>query len=173
MKIKLDENIGTRGSELLAERAHDVSTVRDQKLSGAPDENIFAVCAAEGRVLVTLDRDFGEVLRFPPEQSAGIVILDLGPRAVRSDCWTACEIFEQSRNSKMFEVRFGSSNLVASAYTCEAIDPILSLRIFRLAEPCGEARGYSAPCLRLIVNLNMVKAARRAFISRQKTGEIA
>lgn len=81
MKIKLDENIGTRGSKLLAERAHDVSTVRDQKLSGAPDENIFAVCAAEGRVLITLDRDFGEVLRFPPEQSAGIVILDLGPRA--------------------------------------------------------------------------------------------
>ena len=84
MKIKLDENIGTRGSKLLAERAHDVSTVRDQKLSGAPDENIFAVCAAEGRVLITLDRDFGEVLRFPPEQSAGIVILDLGREQVRA-----------------------------------------------------------------------------------------
>ena len=81
MKIKLDENIGARGSELLSERGHDVSTVRDQKLSGAPDETIFAICAAEGRVLITLDRDFGEVLRFPPEQSAGIVILDLGPRA--------------------------------------------------------------------------------------------
>ena len=65
MKIKLDENIGMRGGELLAERAHDVSTVGDQKLSGAPDETIFAVCAAEGRVL----------------NSAGIVILDLGPRA--------------------------------------------------------------------------------------------
>jgi hypothetical protein len=35
----------------------------------------------EERVLVTLDRDFGEVLRFPPDQGAGIVILDLGPRA--------------------------------------------------------------------------------------------
>ena len=68
MKIKLDENIGMRGGELLAERAHDVSTVGDQKLSGAPDETIVAVCAAEGRVLITLDRDFGEVLRFPPEQ---------------------------------------------------------------------------------------------------------
>ncbi len=81
MKIKLDENIGSRGSELLAERGHDVSTVRDQGLSGSPDERIFEVCAAEGRVLVTLDRDFGEVLRFPPDESAGVVILDLGPRA--------------------------------------------------------------------------------------------
>lgn len=81
MKIKLDENIGSRGTELLAERGHDVSTVRDQGLSGSSDEKIFEVCAAEGRILVTLDRDFGEVLRFPPEESAGIVILDLGPRA--------------------------------------------------------------------------------------------
>lgn len=30
--------------------------------------------AAEVRVLVTLDRDFGEVLRFPPEATAGIVV---------------------------------------------------------------------------------------------------
>ncbi len=78
MKIKLDENIGSRGSNLLAERGHDVSTVREQGLSGAPDEVIFQVCATEGRVLITLDRDFGEVLRFPPEKSAGIV--DFGPR---------------------------------------------------------------------------------------------
>ena len=93
MKIKLDENIGMRGSELLAERAHDVSTVRDQKLSGAPDENIFAVCAAEGRVLITLDRDFGEVLRFPPEQTLASSFWTLAREQVRSDCLTACEIF--------------------------------------------------------------------------------
>jgi predicted nuclease of predicted toxin-antitoxin system len=81
VKIKLDENIGTRGRELLAADGHDVATVRDQGLSGSSDETIFEVCRDEGRVLITLDRDFGEVLRFPPNESAGIVILDLGPRA--------------------------------------------------------------------------------------------
>jgi hypothetical protein len=45
------------------------------------DQNLFEVCAAEGRALITLDRDFGEVLRFPPEKGAGIIILDVGPRA--------------------------------------------------------------------------------------------
>lgn len=30
----------------------------------------------EGRVLITLDRDFGEILRFVPEDSAGIAVLD-------------------------------------------------------------------------------------------------
>ena len=80
MKLKLDENIGRRGLELLSSAGHDVMTVREQSLQGAKDETLFRICAAEGRVLITLDRDFGQVLRFPPEKSAGIVILDTGPR---------------------------------------------------------------------------------------------
>jgi hypothetical protein len=42
---------------------------------GADDVALYRVCRAEGRVLVTLDRDFGEILRFPPEGTAGIVVL--------------------------------------------------------------------------------------------------
>ena len=81
MKFKLDENIGRRGLELLKASGHDVTTVWDQGLRGVADEELFQICAAEGRVLVTLDRDFGQITRFPPEKSAGIVVLDLGQRA--------------------------------------------------------------------------------------------
>lgn len=81
MKVKLDENIGRRGFELLSGEGHDVSTVREQGLGGASDEMLYRICARERRVLITLDRDFGQTLRFPPEGSAGIVVLDPGPRA--------------------------------------------------------------------------------------------
>ncbi len=80
MKIKLDENIGRRGADLLVAAGHDMMTVREQNLQGARDETVFKVCADEGRVLITLDHDFGQVLRFPPEQGAGLVILELGGR---------------------------------------------------------------------------------------------
>jgi hypothetical protein len=80
VKIKLDENIGRRGVELLKLAGHDVMTVRDQNLQGARDEILFEVCAREDRVLITLDHDFGQVLRFPPELSAGLVILEPGAR---------------------------------------------------------------------------------------------
>jgi predicted nuclease of predicted toxin-antitoxin system len=93
VKIKLDENIGVRGSELLAERVHNVSTVRDQKLSSAPDENIFAVCAAEDRMLITLDRDFGECFAFRQNRALASSFWTLAREQVRSACLIACEIF--------------------------------------------------------------------------------
>jgi predicted nuclease of predicted toxin-antitoxin system len=80
VKFKLDESIGRRGLELLEASGHDAMTVRDQGLRGVTDEELFEICSAEGRTLLTLDRDFGHVLRFPPEKSAGIVILEVGPR---------------------------------------------------------------------------------------------
>ncbi len=80
MKFKLDENLGRRGQELLIEAGHDATTVRDQRLAGVSDETLFAVCLAEGRALITLDHDFGHIIRFPPERGPGIVILETGSR---------------------------------------------------------------------------------------------
>ncbi len=75
MKVKLDENLGNRTIELFREFGHDVATVSGQNLGGADDEELISACWAEGRVLVTLDLDFSNVLRFPPHEYAGIAVL--------------------------------------------------------------------------------------------------
>ena len=72
MKFKLDENPGALGREILAAAGHDVSTVYEQHISGCTDESLYQLCAAEGRALITLDRDFGHVIRFPPENTPGL-----------------------------------------------------------------------------------------------------
>jgi hypothetical protein len=84
VKIKLDENIGMRGQEFLRAAGHDVVTVHDEALCRAADDAILLACLREQRVLVTLDHDFGNVLRFPPETSYGIVVLELPGRLTAS-----------------------------------------------------------------------------------------
>ncbi len=75
MKLKLDENLGSRGVHLLQSDGHDVCTVAIQSLTSASDEELAKRCAEEGRALVTLDLDFANPFRFPPEKHAGIAVL--------------------------------------------------------------------------------------------------
>ncbi len=77
MKFKLDENLGTRTQIIFRAAGHDVSTVDNQQLCGCPDSRLYEVCRAEGRCLVTLDLDFGDVTRFPPARGPGVVVLRL------------------------------------------------------------------------------------------------
>jgi predicted nuclease of predicted toxin-antitoxin system len=84
VKFKLDENLSRRAADLIRAAGHDAVTVASQGLRGAADETLFEVCMRESRALVTLDRDFGQVLRYPPAATAGIVVLEIGPRGTRA-----------------------------------------------------------------------------------------
>ncbi len=75
MKLKLDENLDARLALLLQGALHDAVTVRDQNMLGIEDQALYERCIIEGRILVSLDKDFSNVLRFPPEDTAGIVVL--------------------------------------------------------------------------------------------------
>ena len=77
MKLKRDENIGNRGAGLIREAGHDVATVVEQALTSSTDNQIFSVCCAEERCLVSLDLDFSNPMVFDPVKSAGIAVLRL------------------------------------------------------------------------------------------------
>ena len=75
MKFKLDENLDVRLASLPAWGDHEADTVLDQRLSGSPDNVIYESCCKSGHVLITLDLDYANPLRFPPEHGQGIVVL--------------------------------------------------------------------------------------------------
>lgn len=85
MKLKLDENLGSRCIDILVAAGHDVATVASQSMTSASDVELIEACRDEGRALVTLDLDFSNPLVFPPEKYAGIAVLRLKTKFVYAD----------------------------------------------------------------------------------------
>jgi len=75
MRFKLDENLGIRSQNIFRESGLDVETVSSEKLNGVSDKELYAHCKTEKRCLVTLDKDFSDIINFDPKELSGIVVL--------------------------------------------------------------------------------------------------
>jgi predicted nuclease of predicted toxin-antitoxin system len=79
VKLLLDENLSHQHAAILREQGYDAIAITEVGLSGEPDEKIRAFAIESGRVLVTLDADFANILRFPPTGTPGVIRLKIHP----------------------------------------------------------------------------------------------
>jgi len=77
MKFLLDENISPKTAHFLKELGYNAVHVRDVKLKGASDEKIFEYAKQYNFVSITVDRDFGNILDYPPGTHPGIIRLKI------------------------------------------------------------------------------------------------
>lgn len=74
-RVKIDENLPREACEVFFRAGIDAVDVHEQRLSGAVDPAIAAVCRVERRAYVTLDVGFANIRTDPPDDHAGIVVL--------------------------------------------------------------------------------------------------
>ncbi len=75
MKFLLDENVSQTAGRGLRDAGYDVLHVLDTPYRSAGDEEILKFAKRERRVIVTHDKDFGNLLRFPVETHAGVILI--------------------------------------------------------------------------------------------------
>lgn len=73
-KFVIDEDMPRSAAEVLRTHGYDVKDIRDHGLRGAEDEEIFEFAQRDGSAILTGDRGFGNILRFPLGSHLGIVI---------------------------------------------------------------------------------------------------
>ena len=81
VRLKVDENLPSQLAGLLTELGHDAVTVADQGWLGIADRDLWPGVQAEGRWLVTADKEFVDLRRYPPGSHAGVLLLRLAEQS--------------------------------------------------------------------------------------------
>ena len=79
MKFLLDENLSEHQALVLRQLGYDAVAATEVGLSGEPDGEVRAFAVESGRVLITLDADFGDILHFPPSGTPSVIRLKIHP----------------------------------------------------------------------------------------------
>jgi predicted nuclease of predicted toxin-antitoxin system len=76
LKFLVDVGVGKKVEKWLEENGYDVKAVRDINPK-AKDSEILTLAVAEGRMVITMDKDFGELVYNSGKLHAGVLILRL------------------------------------------------------------------------------------------------
>jgi len=77
MRFLLDQSADARLIAWLTERGHDAVRIGRDHPPGLPDEQVLAIARRDGRILITDDRDFGELVFRHRQPHAGVIYLRL------------------------------------------------------------------------------------------------
>jgi predicted nuclease of predicted toxin-antitoxin system len=77
MRFLADMGVAMRIVEWLRAQGHDAKHLRDEGLQRMPDSDIFRKAESEGRILLTFDLDFGEIVALSPERKVSVILFRL------------------------------------------------------------------------------------------------
>lgn len=79
MKPLINESLSSQVAQLLGDSGYDTVHVGDLDMLGAPDVEVMAAARDAGRVVVSVDTDFGELLAVGRHPGPSVVLLRRAP----------------------------------------------------------------------------------------------
>jgi len=101
VKILADENVFEPIIEYLRSKGYEVISVRSPELSGASDDEIYQKAVRGKLTIVTMDKDFLRIRRFPPDACGGIILIKIYRRRVDETTEIFRSRFEQLNEQKI------------------------------------------------------------------------
>ena len=103
MRFLVDNALSPLVAEQLRRAGHDAVHVRDYGLQAAKDEELFSLAAAERRILVSADTDFGTILALRQETMPSVILFrghllrrpELQGQIVLANLSTLTDVLEQ------------------------------------------------------------------------------
>jgi len=74
LKFLVDNALSPDVAVALCRAGHDAAHVRDKGIRDADDEIVFACAAREGRILISADTDFGQILAHRPLKQPSVIL---------------------------------------------------------------------------------------------------
>jgi len=81
VKFLVDECLSIRMAALLGNAGHDAVHVVTAGLAGQPDEHVLGRAVDEGRILLSADTDFGEILARTHGQTPSVILFRRADRS--------------------------------------------------------------------------------------------
>ena len=95
MRFLLDQNIDARLIPFLISLGHDVIRIGREHPHDMSDEDILALAHRERRILITNDRDFGELVFRHGQPHSGLILFRLGSAGLPTKIARLTEILTQ------------------------------------------------------------------------------
>lgn len=80
MKFLANENLPAKSIRILRQRGFEIASIAEVG-AGLRDEEVLRIAQKEGRILLTFDKDFGELVFKKGGEARGIILLRFAPRS--------------------------------------------------------------------------------------------
>ena len=94
MRFLADENIFPKIIDYLRQLGHEVKGIRESGLTQATDDTIVDMATKEDRTIITFDKHFGDILRYPPQDLTGVILIRIHPPILDDIFYALKNLFE-------------------------------------------------------------------------------